>query len=31
MLLISSATAMFLAWRCNIAALDKKQLLLADQ
>ena len=26
MLLISSATAMFLAWRCNITALDKKQL-----
>lgn len=25
MLLISSATALFLAWRCNITALDKEQ------
>jgi len=24
-LLISSATALFLAWRCNITALDKEQ------
>jgi MFS family permease len=31
MLLISSATALFLAWRCNIAALDKKQLQLDSQ
>ena len=26
MLLISSATALFLSWRCNIVAIDKKQL-----
>jgi MFS family permease len=30
-LFISSATALFLAWRCDIAALDKKQLLLDSQ
>jgi MFS family permease len=31
MLFISSATALFLAWRCDITALDKKQSLIANQ
>jgi MFS family permease len=31
MLLISSATALFLAWRCNITALDKKHPALSGQ
>jgi MFS family permease len=31
MLFISSATALFLAWRCDITALDKKQSLIASQ
>ena len=31
MLFISSATSLFLAWRCDITALDKKQSLSASQ
>jgi hypothetical protein len=31
MLFISSATSLFLAWRCDITALEKKQSLSASQ
>jgi MFS family permease len=31
MLLISSATALFLAWRCDITSIDNKQSMIADQ